>query len=98
MKSGRLPLPQKVIWIFYFIKKLSDKKLNKSGLCPKGLNLVNVNYGVSEASEAAARGLNERIRGPTLVISNWQLFQTGKREKWITNKEGYQITVVSQNV
>ena len=48
---------------------LSDKKLSKSGLCSKGLKLLHLNYEVSEATEAAARGLNERIRGPTLVCS-----------------------------
>ena len=48
---------------------LSDKKLSKSGLCSKGLKLLHLNYEVSEATEAAARGLNKRIRGPTLVCT-----------------------------
>ena len=69
MKSGRFPLPRKVIWLFYFIKKLSDKKLKKTWLLPKGLKLLHLNFEVSETTEAAARALNERIRGPTLVIT-----------------------------
>ena len=48
---------------------MSDKKLNKNGLGSKGLKLLHQNFEVSEATEAAARGLNERIRGPTLVVA-----------------------------
>ena len=46
---------------------MSDKKLNKNGLGSKGLKLLHQNFEVSETTEAAARGQNERIRGPTLV-------------------------------
>ena len=78
MKSGRLALPQKVILFFYFIKILSEKKLKKNGLCSKGLKLLYLNYEVAGVTEAAARVLDDRIRGPTLVVILHLPFLVGK--------------------
>ena len=45
----------------------SDKKMKKSELWHNCFNFFVLNYDVSEAARAAARGFHERIHGPTLV-------------------------------
>ena len=42
--------------------------MKKNGLFSKGLKLLYLNYEVAGVTEAAARGLDDRIRGPTLVF------------------------------
>ena len=46
----------------------SDIKSKKNGLLQEGLKLHQLNYEVDEVIEAAARGLDDRIREGTLVI------------------------------
>ena len=67
---GRFLPPQKVISFFCFIKIFFYNKLKKKRFGPKGLKLLYLNYEDAGVTEAAARGPDERIRGPTLVYEN----------------------------